>query len=252
MTMMKWAAPALIALSAQPASAEALSKVPAQLNPAKAYVLVEYELMDNALKSLPGSRSRLPLIAGLALARYDAELKDVRGLGRAASNPVPKGQQAQERFKSRVLARTETSRMLLLELEPDLWVVQGYGNTSFSLGSLSFRLEPGIITDLGVVSAAPDWAEDQRAMNGGDLVKMAFLGPFAKKPDVAPMRASFRPRTDKDLPIPAGLPKDKVQAVAFMPDAKFGNYLGGLVNRIDGVNFRMKQKKAEAEAPAAN
>ena len=246
----KWVAPALLAMPAQQGNAEALSKVPAQLNPAKAYVLVEYELMDDPLKGLPGSRQRMPLIAGLALARYDGALKDVRGLGRAKDNPVPKGQAAEERFRSKVLARTETSRMLLLELEPDLWVVQGYGNTSFSLGSVSFRLEPGTITDLGVVSAAPDWAEDQRAMTGGDLVKMAFLGPFAKKPDVAPLRASFRPRTDKDLPILAGLPKDKVQPVAFLPDAKFGNYLGGLVNRIDGVNARAKARRMEEKASA--
>lgn len=239
-------AAALAGLTAHPAMAETLAKVPAQLNPAKAYVLVEYELQANPFKDLPGSRSRLPLIAGLSFARYDADKADVRGLGKAASNPVPKGQKPTEPFRSRVLARSEASRMLLLELEPDLWVVQGFGNTSFSLGSYSFRLEPGTITDLGVVAAEPDWATDQRAANGGDLLKMAFLGPFAKKPDVAPARASFRPRTGSDLPIPPGLPAQRVQAVAFTPDAKFGNYLGGLVNRIEGVNHRLKQQASGA------
>jgi hypothetical protein len=34
--------------------------------------------------------------------------------------------------------------------------------------------------------------------------------------------------------------------VAFTPDAKFGNYLGGLVNRIEGVNYRLRQQKAGA------
>ena len=238
-------AAALIGVTVQPAAAETLSKIPARLNPAKAYVLVEYELQANPLKNFPGSRSRLPLTTGLSFARYDADKADVRGMGRAAENPVSKGQKPVEPFRSRVLAKSQTSRMLLLELEPDLWVVQGFGNTSFSLGSYSFKLDPGTITDLGVVAAEPDWAEDQRAVNGGDVMKMALLGVFAKKPDVTPARAAFRARQNTDLPIPAGLPLVQVKPVSFTRDAKFGNYLGGLVNRIEGVNYRLKQKKLE-------
>jgi hypothetical protein len=231
---------AAAASMAAPAAADTLKKVPATLNPAKAYILVEYRLMPNPLASFPGSRKTLPLTSGLIFARYDAELRDIRGLGRATSNPVPGKQAAIEPFRNREIVRGDAARLHLIEVEPDLWVVQGFGNTSFSLGSNAFRLEPGTVTDLGVAEAAMDWAEGDRAQTAGDIFTMALAGPFAKRPDVAPVRVSFRPRTDQDIAVPPSLPRDKLRAVAFVPNAKFGNYLGGLVNRIEGVNARVK------------
>ena len=74
----------------------------------------------------------------------------------------------------------------------------------------------------------------------GSLLGAALAGPFAKSPDIAPMRLTFRPRGAGDIPLPAGLPADRVQPASFMPGAKFGNYLGGLVNRIEGVNARLR------------
>jgi len=231
-------------LVTSPAAAETLKKVPATLDPDKAYVLVEYKLQENTMSGFPGSRKYVPLTAGLMLARYDPVLMDVRGLGSATSNPVPGDQQALERFRNRQLVKGEASRLFLLEVEPDTWVVQGWGTTSFSLGSYTFRLEPGSITDLGVVEAAADWAEDQRPADTGDVFVAALLGPFAKRPDVAPARVSFRERGEQDLPIPAELRADRVRPVEFTPGATFGNYLGGLVNRIEGVNARLKAQAA--------
>lgn len=222
---------------ASTASAEPLKKVPASLSPTKAYVLVEYQLQKNPMASFPGSSKTIPLMSGLTLARYDARLQDVRGLGRAKSNPVAAGKTAQEVFRNRPVVKGPQSRLFLLEVEPDVWVVQGYGNTSFSLGSYSFELRPGVVTDLGVVSAEPDWAEGQKQATVGSVLSAAFLGPFAKRPDVAPLRATFRPRTVADLQVPAGL---TVVPVQFQGNATFGNYLGGLVNRIEGVNARLK------------
>lgn len=229
----------MLSLCGAPALAETLHAVPAKLDPAKAYILVEYQLQPNPY---PGSlRSTLALVTGLVFARYDSALGDVRGLGKAKDNPVPKHSVAIEPFRGgRELAKAEGRRLFLLAVEPDTWVIQGWGTTSFSLGSYLFTLAPGTVTDLGVVSGTPDWAEGDRAQNLNELIGNAFLGPFGKKPPIAPMRASFRPRDAGDLPIPAGLPLDKVQPVAFIPDAKFGNYLGGLVNRIEGVNSRLK------------
>ena len=228
------------AFAVVPASAETLKKVPASLNPAKAYILVEYRLMPDPLGNLPLSRKTLPLTSGLTFARYDPALADVRGMGRAKANPVPGKQTAVEPFRNREIVRGDAARLHLIEVEPDIWVVQGYGGTSFSLGSYAFKLEPGTVTDLGVAEGAMDWAEGDRAINGGDLMKMALLGPFAKRPAVAPIRVSFRPRTGGDIAVPAGLPRDKLRAVAFVPGAKFGNYMGGLVNRIEGVNATAK------------
>jgi hypothetical protein len=239
-----WAAVVMCAALAAPASAEALKAVPRQLNPAKAYVLVEYKLQKNSMANFPGSRKYIPLMAGLMLARYDPALGDVRGMGRAKANPVPAKQQVVERFRNRPVVKGEAARLFLLELEPDTWVIQGWGDTSFSLGSYAFTLEPGSITDLGVVEAEADWAEGDGPATVGDVFGAALLGPFAKRPAVAPARLSFRARTPSDMPIPTALPTDRVQPVKFAIDAKFGNYLGGLVNRIEGVNARLKSESA--------
>jgi hypothetical protein len=217
-------------------TAEALKKVPAALNPAKAYVLVEYKLQKNPYAGFPGSRKTMPLQAGLVLARYDPRLGDVRGKGKAATSPVPAGQLAAESFRNKPVAKSEDSRLFLLELEPDTWVIQGYGDTSFSLGSYTFALTRGEVVDLGVVSAERDWAQGQKPPGMGSIIGAAFAGPFAKSPDIAPLRAAFRPRAGGDIAVPAELPADRVRPVSFTPGATFGNYLGGLVNRIEGVN----------------
>ncbi|HEU0099937.1 MAG TPA: hypothetical protein VFQ67_14335 [Allosphingosinicella sp.] len=228
--------------AAAPAAAKTLPKVPPALNPAKAYILVEYKLLKNPYAAgLPGSRKTMPLKSGLVFARYDPALGDIRGMGKARSNPVAPGEQAGEGFRSKPLAKGPGSRLFLIEVEPDTWVVQGFGGTSFSLGSYTFNLAPGSVTDLGVVEAEPDWAEGQDPPDMGSLLKSAFAGPFGKSPDIAPMRAVFRPRAAGDIPIPAGIPADRVRPVEFAPGAKFGNYLGGLVNKIEGVNASLRK-----------
>jgi hypothetical protein len=239
---MRWTVIAALALAAaSPAAATTLKQVPAALNPAKAYIIVEYRLLKNPYGGgMPGSRKTMPLKSGLVFARYDPALGDIRGMGKASANPVAPGQHAAEGFRSKPIAKGPGSRLFLIEVEPDLWVVQGFGNTSFSLGSYTFELAPGSVTDLGVVTAEPDWAEGQKPPNMGSLLGAALAGPFAKSQDIAPMRASFRPRAGGDIPIPAGIPAQAVRPVAFTPGAKFGNYLGGLVNRIEGVNAQLR------------
>ena len=234
-----------LALTASPVDAATLKAVPPALDPGKAYILVEYKLLKNPYGGFPGSRKTMPLTAGLVFARYDAGLGDIRGMGKAKANPVAAGQQPIEGFRKKPVAKGPGSRLFLLEVEPDLWVVQGWGSTSFSLGSYAFDLPPGSVTDLGVVTAEPDWAEGQDAPDMGDVLGAALAGPFAKSPDIAPMRLSFRPRAAGDIPIPAGIPAEAVRPVAFTPGAKFGNYLGGLVNRIEGVNARLRGGASE-------
>ena len=231
---------------ASAAGATPLKQVPPTLDPAKAYVLVEYKLLKNPYSAFPGSRKTMPLSSGLVFGRYDPALGDIRGLGKAQSNPVPAGHQLSEAFRNKPLVKGPESRLFLLEMEPGIWVVEGFGNTAFSLGSYSFELAAGSVTDLGVVIAEPDWAEGQKPPNVGSLFAAALAGPFAKRPDVAPMRVTFRPRGDGDIPLPAGIPAERVQQAAFTPGVKFGNYLGGLVNRIEGVNARVR----EASAPS--
>lgn len=225
--------------AASPVAAETLKAVPAALDPAKAYILVEYRQPLNNFRGFPGSKKYLPLVGGLSFARYDETLGDIRGMGKAAANPVSRGT-AIESFRNREIAKADGARLMLIEVDPDLWVIQGYGTTSFSLGSYSFRLEPGTVTDLGVVTGETDWAEGDGPQRTGDLFKTALLGPFAKRPAIAPARAVFRERTATDIPIPAALAAAGVRPVHFATGAKFGNYMGGLVNRIDGVNASAK------------
>jgi hypothetical protein len=243
MTRMLFALAAAALIFAAPAAAEPLKKVPAALNPAKAYVLVEYKLQKNPFANWPGSRKTMPLQSGLTFARYDRALGDVRGAGRAMGNPVPAGQVGRELFRNKPLAKGEGTRLFLVELDPGTWVVEGFGNTSFSLGSYTFDLAPGTVTDLGIVTAEPDWAEGQEAPSAAEILYSATSGPFGHKLDMAPIRVAFRPRAAGDLPVPTGIPAQRVQPVSFSPGATFGNYLGGLVNRIDGVNARLKAAK---------
>ncbi|HEX6375443.1 MAG TPA: hypothetical protein VFZ91_06955 [Allosphingosinicella sp.] len=231
---------ALALAAASPAAATTLKKVPTALNPAKAYILVEYRLLKNPFGGLPGSRKTMPLKSGLVFGRYDAAHGDIRGMGKASANPVAPGQHPVEGFRYKPLVKGPGTRLFLIEVDPDLWVVQGFGNTSFSLGSYAFELGPGTVTDLGVVMAEPDWAEGQEPPDAGTLLASAMAGPFGRSPDIAPMRLTFRPRTAGDIPLPAGIPAERVQPVAFIPGARFGNYLGGLVNRIEGVNARLR------------
>ena len=232
---------ALALAAASPAAAKTLPKVPPALNPAKAYILVEYKLLRNPFASFPGSRKTMPLKTGLAFGRYDPALGDIRGMGKARGNPLPAGQFPTEGFRYKPLAKGPATRLMLIEVDPGTWVVQGFGTTSFSLGSYAFELAPGTVTDLGVVEAEPDWAEGQDPPEIGDVFKSGLAGPFSKSPDIAPMRAVFRPRAGGDIPLPAGIPADKVRPVEFIPGAKFGNYLGGLVNRIEGVNASLRK-----------
>ena len=218
------------------AAADTLKDIPTKLDPSKAYVLVEYKFVPNPFADFPGSRKMMPPVDGLAFARYDPVLGDVRGMGKALANPVPPKTVVTEAFRNRAIVKTDGARLFLLEVDPDIWVIQGWGSTSFSLGSYTFKAEAGTITDLGVVEGAFDWAEGDHAANGGDIMKMAILGPFAKRPAMAPMRAHFRLRDAADIVLPSAITAYHIQPVKFTAGAKFGNYRGGLVNRIEGVN----------------
>lgn len=241
----------VLVLGPIPADAAALKAVPPTLDPAKAYILVEYKRTPNPHAGAPLAPKYLPQMGGLALGRYDPALGDIRGLGKAAANPVPGKKGLTEFFQNRPVVKTDAALLYLHEVEPDTYVVQGWANTSFSLGSYRFEAKPGMVVDLGIVSAAPDWpeGEEPKPLTVGKLLGMALAGPFAKAPPVAPARISFRPRGSDDIPVPAGLPADRVTTVAFEHGATFGNHLGGLVNRVEGVNAKPASSSAAPELP---
>jgi hypothetical protein len=225
--------PILLLLGASPAfAAVILKKVPPTLSPKHAYVLVE--LRENKAP---------PSLGSIVLARYDPAGGDVRGGARSPATALPAGHDVRITVDRRPLAKTKIGRLYLIEMEPDTWVVEGAidllkSNTAFSLGSRSFVLESGTVTDLGVISTRPDWREGE---SGDDynlkMVASAFLGPFAKQDDPTPWMAELRERGAGDIPLPAALAA-RAKPVRFTGDARFGNYLGGIVNRIDGRKGR--------------
>jgi hypothetical protein len=230
----------LLVIGSCPAHATTLKTVPNTLNAAKAYLLVEYKRVPNPFAGSPLAPKYVPQMAGLAFGRYDTASGDIRGLGKASDHPVSAKAGPTEFFQNRPLVKSETGLLYLLEVEPDTYVVQGWANTSFSLGSYQFEAKPGAIIDLGVVSVAADWPEGEgpKPLTAGRMMGIILSGPFQKAPPVAPSRVAFRPRGTGDIPLPSTLPVDHILPVSFEYGATFGNYLGGPVNRVDGVNVK--------------
>lgn len=205
-----------------------LKKVPDTLSPDKAYVLVE-------VRHFTAIKGGGDMPSNLTLARYDAAAGDVRGGTRAKASALPDGVSPRVMIADKALAKAKSSRLYLIELEPDEWVIEGSSGTAFSLGSLRFTLEPGKIVDLGVLSPEPDWREGEGAETVGSLMaRSMLLGAFAKKRDPIPAMLNVRPRGPDDIALPPQLVTNGVEPAVYSPGARFGNYLGGLINRIDG------------------
>jgi hypothetical protein len=216
----------LLAVAPAAEAAEVLKKVPSQLSADKAYVLLE-------LRDVKALGSSAP--SGLVLARYDPVGGDVRGGTRSPNSAVPVGQATRLTVTKNALVKAKESRLYFMALEPDTWVIEGASGTAFSLGSNSFVAEAGAVIDLGVLSPGQDWREGDGANKEFKrvLVGAMLFGAFAKKGDPTPFKADWRERGSGDLPVPVELTA-RIKPVQFAKGAKFGNYLGGLVNRIDG------------------
>lgn len=120
-------------------------------------------------------------------------------------------------------------------------MVEGANGTAFSLGSTGVRLAAGSVTDLGVARVSNDYGEGDapEKLSAGKLAKMALLGPFggSLKPKPVPAMVEFTPRSARDIPVPAEL-QSRVAPPTWSSSVKFGNYLGGLVNRVGGRKAR--------------
>ena len=209
-----------------PAAAEELKKLPAALDPDKAYVLVELEAFNGAKQA-----------SDLLLARYDPEKRDLHFDG----DGKPQREIAHKGFSK---DRERRSRLHLLEVDPGLYVVEGANDTSFSLGSRTFTAAAGEVVDLGVIRGQTDFMDGEEAegFGVGEVLKAAFLGPFFS-PKVEP-RATFltaRDRGAEDSAIPPVLAARTKPVVWGPADATFGNHLGGLINRFGG---RAERKNA--------
>ena len=215
--------------------AEELKKLPSQLNPSKAYVVVEL-----------GSLDETRIAGNIVLARYDdAERGDVAGLGKAKPAGAAPQPQREHAAKGMVKDKARGSRLHLLELDPALYVVEAANGTSFSLGSRTFRAEAGMVVDLGVMDVATDWPEGEGPAKMGvkDILKMGLLGGLAgPKKDPRPVFVTVRERAAGDMALPPSLAQ-RVSPVAWESrDSIFGNHLGGMINRFGGRAERIVRK----------
>ncbi len=245
----------VLALSTSTAAfADPVKVVPAQLDPAQAYVLVEAQNAD-----IPKQGS------GFIIARYDSARGDLAGApvttttrdGDRITEITTKSDVERETIGTKPLVKDKLRRLFLVAVRPGLWTVEGaasleppFGSqvTSFSLGSPTLTLAAGTITDLGVAEVGGDWKEGEKpktTISVGDVFAMGMLGKMRPKQDPVPAKIMFRSRGSSDLPLPTSLSKLSIRPVEWGPSVEFGNYLGGLVNRLGGRALR-------AQAPANN
>lgn len=218
------------------------------LDPKASYILVEVQHLENAM--LKGAK--MPGV--LTIARYDPVNKDIRGGTLSPSSALPKTVAPRLALTNKPVAKTKTSRQFLVKVEPDTWVIEGASGTAFSLGSMMFVVNPGEIVDLGVVKPTVDWLDGE----GPKSMKSALLGSMffgsMKPKEIRPVRLELQSRGSSDLPVPAAIAGRKITTPLFTPGATFGNYLGGLINRLGGRASRsINNPTAPAlEAPKAN
>lgn len=219
------------------------SKMPKALDPGKAYVVVEIGKLDGAL--LDGT---------LVLARYDAAKGDV---AEATAKPTAhKGDWALDNrvYLQKPVVKGEGKRLFLAELDPGLWVVEGTNDTAFSLGSSTLELAAGSVTDLGVVSVYSDFPEGEKrdVLTTGRLFKSALMGPLfgGRMPKPMPKAIDLRTRTAGDMSLPPLLGAAQGE-YRWAGEVRFGNHLGGLVNRMRGRKARAAAAEATATAVAA-
>lgn len=235
---------AALIVIAPSAGAKTLAKLPPKLDPARAYVLVEVANLDDG--NLKGM---------LTVARYDAATNDIAVLETAKSKPKAKLALAHESL-GKPLLQDKKRRLYLLELGAGQWVIEGANGTAFSLGSRTFELAAGTLTDLGVATVTTDYAEGEAPykLTAGKALKLGLFGAFAggdALPQPIPKAVGFRARTATDLAMPQ-VANGAARPVAWGGEVRFGNYLGGLVNRIGGRKDRPGAVGTEpATAPAA-
>lgn len=229
---MKKALGAAIALLIVASPGMAAKKDVFVIEPGAAYVLVEVQSLDGAILKgvkMPGA---------VTLAQYDIAKGDIVGGG--AGKRVT--------FFEKPFAKNKKSRQFLTKIEPATWVIEGASGTSFSLGSQTFVIKAGEIVDLGVMKPAVDWLEGEgpKSVMGG-MLGAGLFGSMKPK-ETRPVRIDWHMRgAAGDMPLPAALQGKALVPVVYTPGAKFGNYMGGLVNRIGG---RASRPGAEATAPA--
>jgi len=215
-----------------------------EIDPQAAYIVIDIENLDDFMikgTDQPGT---------VTLGRYDPAKQDIRG-GEVSPDTVLPGKQSPHLvIDRRPAVKSKAVRQYVVEIQPDTWVVEGANGTAFSLGSMQFEVKPGEVLDLGIVKPAVDRVVGEAPKSMGSAMLGAMFFGSTKPKNERPVRLDWRARTTGDLPLPA-LEGRTAVPVTFTPGAKFGNYLGGLVNRIGGRAQRVSDLSAEQNASIA-
>jgi hypothetical protein len=231
----------MFTLAAAPAVAGTLNKVPAALDPAKAYVVVEIGKLDDGL-----------LYGTLVLGRYDVASSDIAVATPPPGGKIPKGGWKHDNrvFLLKPAVKAGDRRLYIAELDPGLWVIEGANDTAFSLGSSTLQLTAGSVTDLGVATVYSDFPEGEKrhVLTAGRALTGALLGGIfgSVLPASMPKAIDIRARAASDIALPSVL-AGAARPVEWSGEVRFGNHLGGLVNRMGGRKARFRAIAAEQE-----
>lgn len=235
---------AITALAVPAAASSGLSKVPSALDPTKAYVVVEIGKLDDAM-----------LYGTLVLGRYDPVKGDIAVPTPPPGGKIPRGGWALDNrvHLLKPAMKDKERRLYIAELDPGSWVVEGANDTAFSLGSSTMQLAAGTVTDLGVVSVYSDFPQGQKrdVLTAGRLLKGALMGGIfgSTLPPPMPKAIDVRLRQTSDMPLPPLLAR--ATPVVWAGEVRFGNHLGGLINRMGGRKARLRALVAEQDAAMA-
>ena len=204
-----------------------LKKRPVKLDPALGYVLVRTGPPVNAEGQT----------ADLHIWRYDPATGELR-FRSAEPSGVPEGEDDRAMFGNRPLLTGGGISIFITAVTPGEWVIHGSHTTCFCLGTYSFTVRPGEITDIGTVllgvengrSSVPELARRKLAadiMDHGFAINDVMLVRPAAEGDILP-------------PEVAALP---VRRAALTADVRFPNrgptrkaFGGGLlINRAEGL-----------------
>lgn len=214
---------AVAALLAMPASAaEVLRTPPPTLAPTGGYVLVRLG-------------ERAPDVWNpLTLAAYDEAAQDIRGKGRAKANAVPQGADRTVTIGAKpFIAEEGHVRTYLVALTPGRYVVQSGPTTCYCLGSYSFEVVAGRITDLGTIYLGPEngtspWAQLKPLHSTADIEERGYT--VADAMAVLPFRDG--------MSVPAAVAALLRQPADYRPAPRFGNHDGQLLNKALPLEIR--------------
>lgn len=154
----------------------------------------------------------------LYLWRFDPERNELRTARRRDPARVPRGEDAGAMLGRRPFMSTGETGIFLSSLTPGDYVIHGTDSTCFCLGTYSFTVRPGEVTDIGTVLIGPE--------NGASPVEA--LRQHSLSPDILGRRYAVndvmlvQPATGAEA-LPPELEGLTVTRAELKPDVRFPN-----------------------------